>query len=508
MTVQPNRAVQIEYPPPYAPVWRVAVIDIGSNSVRLVIYEGAARAPLPIFNEKIIAALGARVRSTGKLDPDGVKMALANLPRFKAAVEAAGAAELHIFATSAVRDADDGPAFVRKVAKQTGMQIRVLSGDEEARLAGMGIISGTPFADGVVGDLGGGSLELVHLNQGRILDAITLPLGALSLNEIREKGESVSEVVRKALKDVPWIKEIGGRNFYAIGGAWRALAKIHMAQHPALLRIIDGLTVPAGDMSDLARLIARQSDKALLRVPTFPAKRLPTVRAAATVMRNVIRIASPKRVVFSARGVREGVLYESLDPIARREDPLLVSAQHIATRFGRFATLGPPLATWTDAIFADEPEEEMRLRHAVCLMSDLGWIDHPDHRATHGFHRLLTLPVQGLDHAGRAYLAHAIHARFGGSDDPQFDEIAERLGLEADARHRARALGAALRLGFALSAGQPEILQQTSLRRTRSSLVLTTPEKGGAFGGDTPTSLLATLAEAFELKPRFTVAST
>ncbi len=166
MTTQPRARTLSDVTLPFTPPWRSAVIDIGSNSVRLVIYEGARRAPLPIFNERVICALGAKIRSTGKLDPGGVDLALDNLPRFKAAAEATGAAELHVFATSAVRDASDGGKFVKRVQKQAGLDVRVLSGGEEARLSGMGLLSGVPEADGIVGDLGGGSLELVNIRSG------------------------------------------------------------------------------------------------------------------------------------------------------------------------------------------------------------------------------------------------------------------------------------------------------------------------------------------------------
>ncbi len=506
MTARPQATILSDMTLPFSPPWRSAVIDIGSNSVRLVVYEGARRAPLTIFNEKVICGLGAKIRSTGKLDPKGVALATENLPRFKAAAEATGAAEIHVFATSAVRDATDGSSFVKRVRRETGLTIQVLSGDEEARLSGMGLLSGVPDADGVVGDLGGGSLELINLRAGRIVDTVTLPIGALQLNEFREQGDSVGGLLKEQLESVPWLRDLKGRTFYAIGGAWRALARIHMAQHPGRLQIIDAYKVPAGEMGEMARLISRQSDMALLKAQSFSSRRLNTIRPSARVLRNVIRLGRPDIVEFSARGVREGVLFDALGALARRDDPLLASAEQIAVRFGRFASLGLPLADWTDPLFADEPPEETRLRHAVCLLSDLGWIDHPDHRAIHGFSRLLTLPVQGLDHPGRAYLAHAIHARFGGATEEEHLAVAEHAGLEPEALMRARAVGAALRLGFSISAGRADFLRATFIKREGGQLVLHLPEASGTYRGDALASRHGALAKLLGLKPRVDVA--
>lgn len=501
MTARPQATILSEVTLPFSPPWRSAVIDIGSNSVRLVIYEGSRRAPLTIFNEKVICGLGTKIKSTGRLDSDGVDLALDNLPRFKAAIEATGAAETHVFATSAVRDAADGEGFVKRVRQETGLAIRVLTGDEEARFSGMGLLSGVPDADGVVGDLGGGSLELIDIREGRIVDTVTLPVGALRLNEYQEQGESVGRILKQEFRAVPWLEKLQGRTYYAIGGAWRALARIHMAQHPGRLQIIDAYRVGGAEMGEMSRLISRQSDPALLKARSFSSRRLNTIRPAARVLRTLIRIGQPRVVEFSARGVREGVLFDALGTVARRDDPLLASAEHIASRFGRFSTMGLPLADWTDPLFADEPARETRLRHAVCLMSDLGWIDHPDHRASHGFSRLLTLPVQGLDHPGRAYMAIAIHARFGGRMKDSYLAIAEHAALDEDGVGRARALGAALRLGFSISAGRPDILRATWIKRDGGQLVLHLPESGGTYSGDALAGQHAALAAQLGLEP-------
>ncbi|MBU1539361.1 MAG: Ppx/GppA family phosphatase, partial [Alphaproteobacteria bacterium] len=141
----------------------VAAIDIGSNSVRLVLYRLEGRAIWTVFNEKVLAGLGRDMPVTGRLSVEGAAQAITALKRFSAVIEGVQPALAFIAATAAVREAEDGPDFCDKVAAETGLRIRVLSGEEEARYAALGVLAGIPQADGVAGDLGGSSLELVRL---------------------------------------------------------------------------------------------------------------------------------------------------------------------------------------------------------------------------------------------------------------------------------------------------------------------------------------------------------
>ena len=178
---------------------RVGVIDIGSNSIRIVVFSGATRAPLPIFNEKVMCGMGRRLHSTGKLDPDGVDLALGNLPRFAAAAEALGVDRLRVVATAAIRDALDGAQFIARVRETAGLKIEIISGETEARLSALGLVSSLPEADGVIGDLGGGSLELVRLDKGALGPQATLKLGPLRLNEAEREGENIGKLVKEEL---------------------------------------------------------------------------------------------------------------------------------------------------------------------------------------------------------------------------------------------------------------------------------------------------------------------
>lgn len=485
---------------------RTAVVDIGSNSIRLVVFEGVRRSPMPIFNEKVICGLGQKLGSTGKLDPEGVRLALDNLPRFKAAAEAMGVDEIITVATSAVRDARDGQRFTRDVEREAGLSVEILSGEDEARLGGMGILSAFPLAEGVLGDLGGGSLELVRLSGGKIHEHATLPLGALRLNEIVDAGLDVKAAVKDALADLPWLAEMTGPELYVVGGAWRALARVHLAQRRYSLQVLDNYKVEPKPFREFAKIIGAQSDTALSKLPNFPVKRLNTVRPGALVLRQLIKVVAPKSLIFSAQGLREGLLFDRLPARVRREDPLHAACSGIAARFGRFKNMGPALADWVAPVLIDETEEEARLRVAACLLGDIGWIDHPDARARLAFERTMTIPVAGLNHRARAFLAHIIHARYGGLEDRKMVKLALRIGLEEEDIDRARAIGLAMRLGYTMSAGRVEALEETELVRDEQSLTLLVPDGSDFYRGDSIRRRLKYLSEGLGLETRLETA--
>ncbi len=481
---------------------RTAVIDIGSNSIRLVVFEGNRRAPVPIFNEKVICGLGQRLGSTGRLDPDGVRLALDNLARFKAAADGMGVESIITVATSAVRDAEDGAAFVRSVERDTGLAVDILSGEDEARLGGMGILSAFPKAEGLLGDLGGGSLEIVRLAGGDIHEHATLPLGALRLNEVAAAGGDIKATIKSALGELDWLKNIEGQELYVVGGAWRALARVHLAQRRYSLQVLDNYTVQPRAFRDFAKIIGQQSDAALAKLPNFPVKRLNTVRPGALVLRQLIKVAAPRSLIFSAQGLREGLLFDRLPAGMRQEDPLHAACAGISDRFGRFKHLGPALARWIAPILADESEDEARLRLAACLLGDIGWIDHPDARARLAFDRTMTIPVAGLNHKARAFLAHVIHARYGGLEDKTTVKVAERIGLDEPEIGRARSLGMAMRLGYTLSAGREEALAETALVRTNAALTLLVPPDHDYFRGESIRRRLKYVADSLGLASR------
>ncbi|WP_455372654.1 Ppx/GppA phosphatase family protein [Limibacillus halophilus] len=478
---------------------REAVVDIGSNSIRLVIFERISRSLVPVFNEKVLCGLARGMDAEGKLNEEGVEMALANLYRFVRLCEAAGVDDIEMLATAAVRDASNGPGFVEEVRSRTGKEVRVLSGEEEARFAAYGVVAAMPDADGVVGDLGGGSLELISVNQGRLGASVTLPLGLLRLSgdSIEARDEALKKI-DEALAQVDWLGSQPGRAFYAVGGAWRSLAKVHIEQTNYPLHVIHGYRKPAPEMQDMLGVVSRLSKRSLSQFSSVSKRRIDTLPMAATVLSRVLRASKAKQIVFCAYGLREGSRYDKLTPEERALDPLAEMAGELARREGRFGDLGSKLFDWIAPLFPEESAEEARLRRAACLLSDVAWREHPDYRAEQAYLRLLRQPMEGADHEDRTFLALSCFVRYGGGLGNK--AVASVRELLPDARQRqAVVLGCALRLGYTLSGGAEQVLEESKLSFGNDGTAdLKLGKNAWVPGGDVVERRLSALNKALE----------
>ena len=483
---------------------RYAVIDIGSNSIRLVVFDAVRRAPLPLFNEKILCGLGRSLHLTGRLDGDGVRQALVNLQRFAELVRAMGIGVVDCVATAAVRDAEDGADFVAEVKRTCKFDVRVLSGAEEAEFSALGVLAGVPDADGVVGDLGGGSLELVRIDQGEVLDQVTLPLGPLRLTAVSDGRKSrAREIIDESLAGVPWLSGLRGKTLYPVGGSWRALARVNMAQQNYPLRVIHRYRLRRSEIASVTSLVARQSRESLAALEGVSRRRLDFLPFGALLMGRVLKVLQPEQVEFSAYGLREGLLYSSLSPAGRAEDPLLSACQEIAERMSRFPAYGAEIVDWTSPLFPGETPEQAHLRHAACLLTDVGWRTHPDYRAEHAFNEVLRSPALHTGHDGRAFLALAVHARYTGRESSDLVRRIERLIDPVDVR-RARTVGTAARLAETISGGVPGLIDRFTLQiaKKREVLKLRYQPRDERLVGEIVIKRFEALARVMDLEPK------
>jgi exopolyphosphatase/guanosine-5'-triphosphate,3'-diphosphate pyrophosphatase len=486
---------------------RFGVVDLGSNSVRLVVFEGLSRNPLPIFNEKAVLGLGRGLQQTGRLNEAAIEPALTVLSRYAAVANAMGADPVEILATAATRDAENGADFIAAInARMPDIPVQVLSGAEEGAFSADGVLLGFPGADGVLGDMGGGSLELVELDRGRMGQAASLPLGALRLAD-RAGGDpgKARAIVEGDLARIPWLKRGEGRDLYLVGGAWRALARMHIAQTSYPLSIVHHYVLKREEARDLAGVVAKAERKMLEKMPGAPAKRLTDMPFAATVLRRLLRMTGARRVVFSANGLREGWYARLLPREVREEDPLRAAGHDLAARYGRDPELAPALVAWTAPLFEGETPDATALREAACWIADIGSHDHPDYRAEQAFYRVLRQPGVGVDHHQRAFLALVAALRYEAEGGAPFLAAARQL-LDAPAVRRAEALGAALRLAFTLSGGTPVLLAGTALKRVGGELRLRLVEGSGVFAGESVQRRLEALAAALGLPATVEVA--
>ncbi|HEY3695639.1 Ppx/GppA phosphatase family protein [Phenylobacterium sp.] len=482
---------------------RAAVIDVGSNSVRLVVYRLEGRAIWTVFNEKALAGLGRDLPETGRLSPQGVETALTALRRYRAVLQGWDEGEIFAAATAAVREATDGPAFLHRAKSEIGFDVRLLSGEDEARYGALGVLAGSPSAEGVVGDVGGSSLELVRVSGGRAGDGITLPLGPFSLGAPRAID---LDRTRKAIE--ARIKPVAGRFaspvLHAVGGAWRNLALLHMEMSGYPLHVTHLYEMTRSEALDVTRFAARQSKNSLERIEGLSKKRFDTLPYAALLLETLIERLDLQRVVTSAYGVREGLLFESMTPGERGLDPLIAGCEALTSVRGLAPDLGEALEGWLTPAFGKlAPVFATRdgiLLAAACRLSDLGARLHPDHRADVVFEQVLRAPVAGMNHPERAFLACALFSRHTTAATTPEPNVVARL-LSSERRQRARALGAAIRLGCDLSGRNGRLLQASTIRIDGDRLVLAAdPDHADMLLGEQTAKRAATLAGVLRLK--------
>ncbi len=481
----------------------VAIVDIGSNSVRLVIYETFSRAPAVFHNEKAICAIGRNMVSTGRLHDEGIEMALAALARFRLLADAHHCDARDAVATAAARDAGNGAEFVRRAERAWGGPIRILPGVEEAELAAEGVIAGIPEADGLVADLGGGSLDMVGVKAGKTAAAMTLPFGPLRLmDQARDDAERARALVQKELRNHVALEGLDGRALYAVGGVWRSFARIDMDDVNYPLHVLQHYTIPRARALKLCRVVARMSRKQLERMPIISRRRAEALPYGAVVLEELLLATGLKDVVISAYGLREGLLHAQLGEAERAKDPLIEFAAAANRRMSRAPEHGEELARWIAPLFPHEDEFHRRLRNAVCLFSDIGWRRHPDDRARGVFSQALTAPFSGASHRMRALLATAIFHRYSGDEDFPPEIAAAHNLLSAEDDLLARRLGVAARLGFALSASAVDELRHYTIKLTPGRVTLEIARRRERISGEPVPKRLATLAAAMDREPR------
>ncbi len=486
-----------ERPPSFRPV---AVVDIGSNTIRLVAYDGLRRTASPVFNEKIACALGRGVAVTGELPEDGVERALSALRRFRAIGEQVGAERFFAVATAAVREATNGKAFIRHAQEALGCRIQVLTGREEARYAALGVIAGIRDANGIVGDLGGGSLELVDIRNGEIRDGVTLPLGPLRLMDLADRSiKKARSVIDEALCECPLVEHLHNRPLYAVGGAWRNLARLQMAQTKYPLNVIHHFRMQTDAARSVAALVAGLSPASLKDIPAVSRSRSETLPYGALVMERLLQHGRASEVVMSVFGVREGLLYSKLSKRKRDSDPLLAACWDFARRYARSPKHELELCDWTDQLFEQcriaESDVDRRLRHAACMLADIGWRSHPDYRGSRSLSMISQAAFVGVDHPGRVFLALTVYFRYEGANSSKAPADLLRL-MHDDDLDRARIVASAMRLAYVLTAAMPGMLPNFKLRSQPSKILeLQIPEKLADLAGETVEKRLTQLSD-------------
>jgi len=468
----------------------VAVLDIGSNSVRLVVYERLARSLTPLYNEKSACALGRGLAQTGRLAYENIDRALTAIQRFALVVRLMKAGEVYVLATSAVRDASNSEAFVNAVEATMNAAVHVLSGEQEAHYAALGVVAGIPDFTGIVGDLGGGSLELSSITEGHDSVGETHGLGVIRLQDDSARSPNKArEIARERLAKSALLKGKPGGQFCAIGGTWRSLAKMHQVLRDYPMHMVQHYVAKASDIAKLCDEIvdAVAAGRPMPGTDNVSSSRKDLVPMGAAVLSEVLRAGRFDSMLFSALGVREGYLYGLLPPEEQRVDPLLQGAEEISIIRSRSPAHAEDLIEFTGdflaAIHVKETAEEERLRKVACYLSDIGWRGHPDYRGEQSVDLVAYGSLAGIDHPGRAFLAEALAVRYMGLKHKSMSQSLMALAGPA-ANMKARLLGAIFRVGYPMSAAMPGVLPRTHFTLETGRLVLHLPQDLAFLAGE------------------------
>lgn len=451
---------------------RVGVVDVGSNSVRMVVFDGAARSPAYFFNEKVMCGLGAGMAETGRLNPEGRDRALKALKRFSILAEGMGATPLTTVATAAVREADDGPEFQSQVLDEIGLKIHVIDGQEEARLSAQGVLLGWPGSYGLVCDIGGSSMELAELRDGQIGTCLTSPLGPLRLANVKggksgRKKTIVSEIdrMRAALGDQP-------DRLFLVGGSWRAFARIDMHRQGYPLAVLHEYRMSRKDVRATARMIDEVDLSELRRDLGISEARASLLPLAAPVLTKLIDRFKPHDIAVSSYGIREGMLYEQMPDPLRNRDPLIEACRFAEAKDARLPGFGRQLHDFIAPLFDKKDKAQFRLVRAACLLHDVAWRAHPDYRHEMCFDLATRANMAGVAHRERVFLGLALlhrykNSRTGSRFQPLFELLSEKERTEAEQ------LGKAMRFGAMFSGQDSSRMGEFRWQPRKKSLRLT-----------------------------------
>ncbi len=496
---------------------RRAIIDIGSNTVRLVIYGPPLRVPVVLYNEKVSAKLGRGVAEDGRLGGKASAAALAAVARYALLLKLQGITDVQCVATAAVRDASNGAKFLTKLVNM-GLNPRLLTGEEEAIIGAHGVMAAFPHARGLVGDLGGGSLELCQIGDDAVHHAISLPLGSLRLPALRSAGATVfTQTLRNMLQGKDW-SGVAGQNFYLVGGSWRALGRYAMSRANWPIDDPHGFELAADDAQKLVRQLLQDGgieDVSQTRPPQSPTPQSPAVEGisasrmaslpdAAALLSFLLDELRPAKLVFSSWGLREGLLAERFDPLTRSKEPLLASVEAFTAGLdANIPKTAQAMAAWTAAVAPSDGTGDEVLRVSAAMLALASIRSEPNMRAKLAAEWALGKRWIGIDAAARAMLALAVRANNGRTIIPP--ELLRLAPITAPITcyRQALAWGLAVRLCRRFTGGSADAMAGSTLRIADGRLALIAREDLRVLYTETVAKDMQMLAECLGLEPVF-----
>ncbi len=480
---------------------RVGVVDVGSNSVRLVVFDGAARSPAYFYNEKIMCGLGAGVSETGHLSPEGKERALSALKRFTLLAQNMGIEPLTAVATAALREASDGDAFRAEIEAETGLKVWIIDGMEEARLSAQGVLLGWPGAYGLVCDIGGSSMELAELRDGEVGKCVTSPLGPLRLKHVKGGKSGLRKHIKETIADLH--EQIGPQRdrLFLVGGSWRAIARIDMERRGYPLAVLHEYRMPRKAVRATIEYI-READLEDLRIRCgLGSERMALVPIAAEVLGALVAKIRPHDIAVSSYGIREGMLYEQMPPEIKERDPLIEACRFSESKDARLPGFGRRLYRFIEPLFKNASYERKRIIRAACLLHDVSWRAHPDYRHEVCFDNATRANLGGLTHSERVFMGVALLHRYKNSRaDSPFEQL---FGLlTEDQLKEAEIVGKAMRFGSMLSVQSSELMGELKFYPKKKVLELRLTKGSEGLFGEVAQARFSSLASAMEAEQK------
>lgn len=480
---------------------KVGVIDVGSNSVRLVVFDGAARSPAYFYNEKIMCALGAGMAHSGRLNPDGRKRALAAIDRFVHLAKGMGVPKLTAVATAAVRDASDGEEFCNEVLEKTGQKIWIIDGLEEARLSAQGVLLGWPGSYGLVCDIGGSSMELAEISGGHVGKRVSSDLGPLKLRELTGGKKGRSRHIKEMLAKMSDALGPQHNRLFLVGGSWRAFARVDMLRRGYPLHVMHEYRMSTTDIRETIAYLGEHDHTEIRERAGISASRMALLPYAAEVLKRIISIFKPKDIAVSSYGIREGMLYEEMPQDMRDRDPLIEACHFAEMKDARIPGYGQHLFNFVQGLFPLATDEFLRLIQAACHLHDVSWRAHPDYRAEVCFDNATRANLGGLKHSERVWLGLALLHRYKNSRaDSPFADLFTLLNEKQ--LQSAEIIGKAMRLGAMLWISDDHMHAELKINRKRQIVILELSEDMLPLFGEVAQSRFDSLARSLKLSPR------
>ncbi len=478
---------------------KLGVIDIGSNSVRMVIFDGAARSPAYFFNEKILCGLGSGLGHSGRLHSEGRLRAISAIERFVNMAHAMEVPQLTLIATAAVRSASDGLLFCDEIKRKTGKEINIIDGIEEARLSAQGVMLGWPGAYGLVCDLGGSSMELAEINEGTVGKCLTSELGPLILKELKGGRKNRKHHIKETMAKLA--AEMGPQHnrLFLVGGSWRAFAKIDMLRRDYPLHVMHEYRISLSSVKKTIKFIETSELEEIRKKCGITEARIALVPMACEILSRLVGSFKPKDIAISSYGIREGLLYENMPQELRDRDPLIEACYFSEAKDARVPGSGNHLYKFVLPLFSRPSKELKRLIHAACLLHDVSWRANPDYRAEICFDNATRSNLGGLKHSERIFLGIALMYRYRSKPTgSQFENLIWLL--EPKFIHQAKVLGKAMRLGAMLWVNGSKQPAHLDWRPRSKQLTLKLNSIGESLFGEVAEARYFSLANAIKAK--------